>query len=114
PPTSSLFPYTTLFRSELAGRDMEDVVAGLEFTASSAAAQLSGDARIQELAELQLRIEQLESLRQSWQTQRSKNRVLLRHNDNRVNYLTANMPHLQVLADGVVDTSGQQFRFSPT
>lgn len=101
-------------RGELAGRDMEDVVAGLEFSASSAAAQLSGDPRIQELAELQLRIEQLESLRQSWQTQRSKNRVLLRHNDNRVNYLAANMPQLQGLADGVVDTSGQQFRFSPT
>src|SRR5699024_10782644 len=50
-------------RGELAGRDMEDVVAGLEFSASSAAAQLSGDPRIQELAELQLRIEQLESLR---------------------------------------------------
>src|SRR5699024_11919519 len=55
-----------------------------------------------------------ESLRQSWQTQRSKNRVLLRHNDNRVNYLAANMLQLQGLADGVVDTSGQQFRFSPT
>ncbi|NWN87251.1 MAG: DEAD/DEAH box helicase family protein [Micrococcaceae bacterium] len=101
-------------RGALVGREMEDVVAGLEFSASSAAAQLSGDPRIQELAELQLRIEQLESLQQTWQTERSKNRVMLRHNDNRVDYLEANMPRLQALADDVVDTSGDRFRFQPT
>src|SRR5699024_10135977 len=73
-------------RGELAGRQMDDVVAGLEFSASRAASELSGDPRIQELAELQLRLEQLESLQQTWQSERSKNRVMLRHNDHRVEY----------------------------
>lgn len=98
-------------RGELAGRQMEDVVAGLEFSASRAASELSGDPRIQELAELQLRMEQLESLQQTWQSERSKNRVMLRHNDNRIEYLAANMPGLASLADQSVDTSGERFRF---
>lgn len=97
-------------RGELVGRQMEDVVAGLEFSASRAASELSGDPRIQELAELQLRIEQLESLQQTWQSERSKNRVMLRHNDNRVEYLTPNMPGLAALAQQVTDTSGDRFR----
>jgi|GEM_PF-1527659 len=97
-------------RGELAGRQMEDVVAGLEFSASRAASELSGDPRIQELAELQLRMEQLESLQQTWQSERSKSRVMLRHNDNRIEHLAANMPALAVLADQSVDTSGDRFR----
>src|SRR5699024_3290350 len=101
-------------RGELAGRHMEDVVAGLEFSASRAASELSGDPRIQELAELQLRIEQLESLQQTWQSERSKNRVMLRHNDHRVEYLTANMPGLAALAQHVNDTSGDRFRMVTT
>lgn len=100
-------------RGELAGREMQDVVAGLEFSASRAASELSGDPRIQQLAEMQLRVEQLESLEQTWQSERSKNRVLLRHNDARVEYLAANMPALAALADQVVDTSADRFRFSP-
>lgn len=99
-------------RGELAGREMEDVVAGLEFSASRAASELSGDPRIQQLAEMQLRIEQLESLQQTWQTERSKNRVMLRHNDARVEYLATNMPALAALADNVRDTSADRFRFT--
>src|SRR5699024_4733160 len=99
-------------RGELAGREMEDVVAGLEFSASRAASELSGDPRIQQLAEMQLRIEQLESLQQTWQTQRSKNRVMLRHNDARVEYLATNMPALAALAEQVRDTSADRFRFT--
>lgn len=98
-------------RGELAGRQMEDVVAGLEFSASRAASELSGDPRIQELAELQLRIEQLDSLQHTWRAERSKNRVMLRHNDNRVEYLATNMAALENLAEQVVDTSGDRFRF---
>lgn len=97
-------------RGELAGRQMDDVVAGLEFSASRAASELSGDPRIQELAELQLRIEQLESLQQTWQSERSKNRVMLRHNDERVEYLAANLPQLETLGQRVTDTSGDRFR----
>src|SRR5699024_9086529 len=97
-------------RGELAGRQMDDVVAGLEFSASRAASELSGDPRIQELAELQLRLEQLESLQQTWQSERSKNRVMLRHNDHRVEYLATNMPVLAALAQQVTDTSGDRFR----
>lgn len=100
-------------RGELAGRQMEDVVAGLEFSASRAASELSGDPRIQELAELNLRVEQLESLQQTWQSERSKTRVMLRHNDHRVQYLADNMPALQGLADRVVETAGERFQFEP-
>src|SRR5699024_11375598 len=50
------------------------------------------------------------SLQQTWQSERSKSRVMLRHNDNRIEHLAANMPALAVLADQSVDTSGDRFR----
>src|SRR5699024_2225250 len=100
-------------RGELGGREMEDVVAGLEFSAARAAAELAGDPRIQQMAEMKLRVEQLESLEQSWVSQRSKNRMLLRHGEQRIAFLDENIWQLEALSGAVVDTSGHHFRFTP-
>lgn len=101
-------------RGALAGREMEDAVADLEFSASRAASELSGDPRIEQLAEMQMRIEQLVSLESSWRSERSQTRMQLRTATARVEYLEGFIPQLKRLASQVRDTSGDAFRFRTT
>ncbi|WP_324590530.1 helicase-related protein [Citricoccus sp.] len=99
-------------RGDLAGREVEDAVADLEFSASKAAAELSGDPRIEQLATLQMRIEQLTSLEASWRGQRSTTRAELRMNQNRVQHLAQMLPQLEAVVDGSTSTEGEKFRFT--
>lgn len=98
-------------RGALAGREMEDAVADLEFSASRAASELSGDPRIEQLAGMQMRIEQLVSLESSWRSERSQTRMQLRTATARVEYLEGFIPQLEQLAAQVRDTSGDAFQF---
>ncbi|WMY80092.1 helicase-related protein [Citricoccus sp. I39-566] len=99
-------------RGDLAGREVEDAVADLEFSASKAAAELSGDPRIEQLATLQMRIEQLTSLEASWRNQRSATRAELRMNQNRVQHLQGMIPKLEAVTESVTSTEGDRFRFT--
>ncbi|WP_345359654.1 helicase C-terminal domain-containing protein, partial [Citricoccus nitrophenolicus] len=99
-------------RGETAGREVEDAVADLEFSASKAAAELSGDPRIEQLATLQMRIEQLTSLEASWRNQRSATRAELRMNQNRVQHLEQMLPRLEAVTEAVTSTEGDRFRFT--
>ncbi|WP_345358389.1 helicase-related protein, partial [Citricoccus nitrophenolicus] len=99
-------------RGETAGREVEDAVADLEFSASKAAAELSGDPRIEQLATLQMRIEQLTSLEASWRNQRSATRAELRMNQNRVTHLQGMLPRLEAVTETVTSTEGDRFRFT--
>ena len=101
-------------RGALAGREMEDAVADLEFSASRAASELSGDPRIEQLAGMQMRIEQLVSLESSWRSERSQTRIQLRTATARVEYLEGFIPQLEQLASQVRDTSGDAFRMRTT
>nr|WP_255459513.1 helicase-related protein [Micrococcus sp. TA1] len=99
-------------RGDLQGREVEDAVADLEFSASKAAAELSGDPRIEQLATMQMRIEQLTSLEASWRGQRSATRSELRMNQNRVQHLAQMLPTLETVTEGVTSTEGEKFRFT--
>ncbi|WP_413543327.1 helicase-related protein [Citricoccus nitrophenolicus] len=99
-------------RGETAGREVEDAVADLEFSASKAAAELSGDPRIEQLATLQMRIEQLTSLQASWRGQRSATRAELRMNQNRVTHLHGMLPRLEAVTEAVTSTEADRFRFT--
>ncbi|MEO9249328.1 helicase-related protein [Citricoccus nitrophenolicus] len=99
-------------RGDLQGREVEDAVADLEFSASKAAAELSGDPRIEQLATMQMRIEQLTSLEASWRNQRSATRAELRMNQNRVQHLEQMLPRLETVTEKATSTEGDKFRFT--
>ncbi|MCT2090108.1 DEAD/DEAH box helicase family protein [Micrococcus terreus] len=96
-------------RGDLAGREMEDAVADLEFSASRAAAELSGDPRIEQLATMRMRIEQLVSLEGSWRAERTRTRSELKANQNRVAHLEQTNPGLAELVGQVQGTEGEKF-----
>ena len=99
-------------RGELGGRQMEDAVADLEFSASRAAAELSGDPRIEQLATMRMRIEQLTSLEGSWRNERTLARSELRLNQLRLEHLQDTDPAMEQVASQVTPTEGDAFEFT--
>lgn len=99
---------------QLNGRTMEDVVAGLEVSGASAAAVLSGDPRIEQLATLSMDVEQLTRAQSAWSQQRATQRVELGRYEARQEFLAGRQNALIGLAAQVSPTAGDAFAFTTT
>ncbi|WP_344717288.1 DEAD/DEAH box helicase family protein [Nesterenkonia halobia] len=90
-------------------REMDDPIPALEFSAAEAAAVLTGDPRIQQREDLDLKIRELKTLEQSWQQSQSMLRTEMRQMQRRAEFLDRELPNLEEMAGRVRPTAGEAF-----
>ncbi|WP_261623263.1 DEAD/DEAH box helicase family protein [Nesterenkonia marinintestina] len=90
-------------------REMADPIPGLEFSASEAAAVLTGDPRIQQREDLQLKIRELKTLEEAHQQNRAQMRREQAMLEHQIDYQATTLPQLQALAAQVRPTEGEGF-----
>ncbi|MGQ7788308.1 DEAD/DEAH box helicase family protein, partial [Nesterenkonia sp. K-15-9-6] len=93
-------------------REMDDPMPGLEFSAAEAAAVLTGDPRIQQREDLELKIRELKVLEESFQQNQAMMRREVRQHTDRADYLQRHLPGLRELAAAVRPTGGDAFAFT--
>ena len=99
---------------QLSGREMEDVVAGLELSGATAAAVLAKDPRVMRLAELQMDVEALTRAQSAWAQQRASQRVEVNNLETRQQVLSGRQDALIDVSGKVVSTEADAFSFTTT
>lgn len=92
-------------------RSLEDPFGGLDMSASRAAAALSGDPRLEQLANLEMEVTRLKQLQASHQTEKSRARMKLAGSKVALEHATAIIADLEPRIDKTVSTEGEKFRF---
>ncbi|WP_431711455.1 helicase-related protein [Glutamicibacter uratoxydans] len=92
-------------------RSLEDPFGGLDMSASRAAAALSGDPRLEQLANLEMDVTRLKQLHAAHQTEKSRARLKLAGSKTTLDHVTAIIADLEPRITTTVRTDGDAFRF---
>lgn len=92
-------------------RSLEDPFGGLEMSAARAAAALSGDPRLEQLANLEMEVTRLRQLESAYQSQKATARARLAGSTNQLSKSRETIADLQQRIPHSIGTEGNLFRF---
>ena len=91
-------------------RSLEDPFGGLDMSASRAAAALSGDPRLEQLANLEMEVTRLKQLQASHQTEKSRARMKLAGSKIALDHTSETIADLEQRVSQTVSTEGDKFK----